>query len=961
MPALRDLVCHVQWASTDSPFPEYATQYGDGVVETYITIPSHPQSFTVRLFSTKFIADGLSMVVFIDGNYQCNRNRVNLRPPKDGQAKHLSEIDFTVRQKEKPMGDGKYMGREWRFDNHNIVPNIPEGVKESHFDDLGTIEVLVLRCCTRNPIEIEASPASSAEHSTVLNLSPDVNDKYGWFAGSEKQDQNSKQTATLAGGMFRLFDGPADYRPRYYPNSRDASPRDNHHWDDRYAHHPLHGSSRPPHTSQHSTSSYFTDYANPHSPHNPHNEARLHDATRASRRVHFDFGDHGDQRVPRSMSDHPRPSSRPQWVDSSSHQQFREGSDYYNPEVRFRGPDPYTDHEAYDGIRNTNVDTHRPVYQGFPEQYRPTPQRVRMPSSASLPPGFWPNPVAGRPMVPLAQQRPSSTVPAAPSWVPGLPHIPVWLPPSAMPMPPPNSIFPLYQFPNSANVFPGHNVPAQSNLASVANTAQSGHAQNTPHIPESSAQRELNNNQQGNNPPENGLSSWGNNVNVNNAPNNDQATETPGQPGWAGGGDFTVGGNTASSGAEKGTARSTARSIARSTATSRRNSTNYSGNAPNQNLTDAAEWTDFSFQKGKENTGESSNTPAHSNQESQQQPNYSWANDNQNGDEMNKQADGTWSKPQNGQEAASSPTPLPNDTTPTPLGRGSRDLYGPHGAYFMTKAFAETDAPPDAEEEPRYDVPAPIAQAKGSSKQVQPGKGYLYYKKRCAPQYIDSLEEPYARFVFKYRTKEQMKNEVGIEIDAEPTGDDEVNALENLDKAALIQLVIRAKGALGGQIPEGRPRVPSGTPTTAFDPEPVEPPSNSYLRYNLPPSRNISNPGLGISPAINPPQISQKISELAKSNPGFTTFNQEMPPSTEATNLSNTFYQEQSSQRQPSSAGLEFLGSGAIGQESSTQGKPPTPPLGPVSPDLPANPYPNVPPPPLFPCGNESGAPTKGW
>ena len=60
------------------------------------------------------------MVVFIDGNYQCNRTRVNLQPPKKGLPASRTEVDFLLRQKEKAYGDGVYMGREWRFDNHNI-------------------------------------------------------------------------------------------------------------------------------------------------------------------------------------------------------------------------------------------------------------------------------------------------------------------------------------------------------------------------------------------------------------------------------------------------------------------------------------------------------------------------------------------------------------------------------------------------------------------------------------------------------------------------------------------------------------------------------------------------------------------------------------------------------------------------------------------------------------------------
>src|ERR1700744_1510119 len=120
MPVLKDLACHVQWADTGSQFPEYGTVYGDGIVETYIAIPSHPQVFTIHLTSHKFISEGLAMVVFIDGRYQCNRNRVNLKPRTKDSAENRTNIDFLVRQKEKSLGDGTYMGREWPFDDTNL-------------------------------------------------------------------------------------------------------------------------------------------------------------------------------------------------------------------------------------------------------------------------------------------------------------------------------------------------------------------------------------------------------------------------------------------------------------------------------------------------------------------------------------------------------------------------------------------------------------------------------------------------------------------------------------------------------------------------------------------------------------------------------------------------------------------------------------------------------------------------
>lgn len=123
MPALKQITCQIQWANTNAPFHEYGTVYGDGVVETFIAVPSTPQPFSIHLASRGFIATGLAMIVFIDGTYQCNRNRINLMPARNGTPRTRTEVDFIVRQKEKPMGEGIYMGREWRFDNHNIGMN----------------------------------------------------------------------------------------------------------------------------------------------------------------------------------------------------------------------------------------------------------------------------------------------------------------------------------------------------------------------------------------------------------------------------------------------------------------------------------------------------------------------------------------------------------------------------------------------------------------------------------------------------------------------------------------------------------------------------------------------------------------------------------------------------------------------------------------------------------------------
>ena len=85
-------------------------------------------------------------------------------------------------------------------------------------------------------------------------------------------------------------------------------------------------------------------------------------------------------------------------------------------------------------------------------------------------------------------------------------------------------------------------------------------------------------------------------------------------------------------------------------------------------------------------------------------------------------------------------------------------LYGPYGAYFGPTSTHSARNKPIAGEEPRYDVPWHLFSVRGSTHQVQPGPGYKYLHKRLSPEYLESLEEPYARFVFKYGTSGESIN-----------------------------------------------------------------------------------------------------------------------------------------------------------------------------------------------------------
>ena len=199
MPTLRQLKCEIEWGNTGQPFAEYGTTYGDGVVETYIAIPELPQSFAARLRSRGYIAEGLAMLVFMDGDYQCNRNRLNLKHPKPELPPLMTEIDIRVRQREKALGGGSYLGREWRFDKHNIgesttslsprtltpheatdnivsplvpVDHLPPNVDRQHFNDLGTICVFVLRCRSKDVEQPTSTTSSEVDDAAVRTSEP---------------------------------------------------------------------------------------------------------------------------------------------------------------------------------------------------------------------------------------------------------------------------------------------------------------------------------------------------------------------------------------------------------------------------------------------------------------------------------------------------------------------------------------------------------------------------------------------------------------------------------------------------------------------------------------------------------------------------------------------------------------------------------------------------------------------
>lgn len=209
-----------------------------------------------------------------------------------------------------------------------------------------------------------------------------------------------------------------------------------------------------------------------------------------------------------------------------------------------------------------------------------------------------------------------------------------------------------------------------------------------------------------------------------------------------------------------------------------------------------------------------------------------WNNDDdKNNDNGNNQSGGTTDEAWN-----TSSDPVAEDTGNDTI-TAQRTLHGPFGAYHGPKIAVEPDTkvPWIADEPPRYDLPQSIVRKLGLSKQVQRGKGYNYYKKYRKPVYIDSISEPYARFVFKYRTRDKLPRGLDKTETMEPSPDSIVQMLQDKKKEDLIAELQRWRMAYGDKAPEP-PMLPTRSSTTEPDHAAwnLDPPKRDFLKYSLP-------------------------------------------------------------------------------------------------------------------------------
>jgi hypothetical protein len=102
--------CSIEINGPSTKLAEYNRRYADHAVKMYVAVPSTDAPFRVHIITNGDVAPGIAAFVYIDGRYQCNRNRM---ASSSGDGK----IELILRQKEEKTTHGCFVGRDWRFTN----------------------------------------------------------------------------------------------------------------------------------------------------------------------------------------------------------------------------------------------------------------------------------------------------------------------------------------------------------------------------------------------------------------------------------------------------------------------------------------------------------------------------------------------------------------------------------------------------------------------------------------------------------------------------------------------------------------------------------------------------------------------------------------------------------------------------------------------------------------------------
>ena len=184
---------------------------------------------------------------------------------------------------------------------------------------------------------------------------------------------------------------------------------------------------------------------------------------------------------------------------------------------------------------------------------------------------------------------------------------------------------------------------------------------------------------------------------------------------------------------------------------------------------------------------------------------------------------GSWSppgSPKKETKSSSTPTPLSDDqgekqpastpvppvSTPPASSKPAPQFFSspPHiGAYIpplqarIKPYWAEWNHAPTTtfdKDNPVYTLPSEIAARENLTHQVRPVKGAAYRHKCERPQYLDTHDEPYALFVFKYREQSVIEGMVGRKLDV-PTETEEQQRerLKRMTKDEIVEEVLKQR------------------------------------------------------------------------------------------------------------------------------------------------------------------------
>ncbi|KAK5174103.1 uncharacterized protein LTR77_001183 [Saxophila tyrrhenica] len=147
MPTLNQLECSIELGPGNTKLKEYGTKYRNGHVETFIAVTDSDIPFTIHLKTKGYIAPGIALFVFMDGVYQCNRNRIGLKLPGQYVDPNEYEVQFHLRQKEEKSVHGAFIGSDWTFKElDRVSADKAPALNPQFLNNIGTIEVVVMRC-----------------------------------------------------------------------------------------------------------------------------------------------------------------------------------------------------------------------------------------------------------------------------------------------------------------------------------------------------------------------------------------------------------------------------------------------------------------------------------------------------------------------------------------------------------------------------------------------------------------------------------------------------------------------------------------------------------------------------------------------------------------------------------------------------------------------------------------------